>query len=328
MIEKIIYSPEGESPEKKQSAKDYEEKARRESERRLHVVPEEEAKEFVKVAEKSRKGSIGVSRAEMKDWWEGKEKGKGARDSAETLFDYFHYRINLSAHKPEGGREKEKTEERDFIVTKEIKPSLEDLAKDVILHGAQEDVLLYLMDEWRPQAVPEVKIKIWDILQDYLKEEVPQKDKEETGPNPDHRLYAISKEEAREWVEDIEKVMKKKISGENAGELKKWWMGESGGGVEGGAEKLADFIFNQIAHLNIFDQMLENEQMRTQANENFEKHVGPHFRQLIEGVVQHGAQENIWQYFWDEWAPRYNIQISYKVWEFYKNYFEKSVEKI
>ena len=211
--ENIIYYP-SETPEQKQAAKKHEEKAREESGRRLHAVSKEEAGEFVKTAEKLKKGSVGMSRAEMRDWWKGKGEGRGARDLAETVFDYFLSRINAFERKETKKPIRKEAGEKDFIITKEVKPFLEYLAKDVILHRAQEDILLHLMDEWRPQVVPEVKIKIWNILQDYLKEfsakedvsddagkkpkeEASQKDKQETDLEPDHRLYAISKEEAK-----------------------------------------------------------------------------------------------------------------------------------
>lgn len=185
MGEKIIYySPE--NPEDKKAAKDHEEEHLEErgytssaedaklEERKPSHISKEEAAAAIEEAERAVKESRGLADGKFKRWWLGVERGEGAKKLAEWIFDSLFVLYHLWEGQKMATTEPEKESLRDIVALDDkLEPHIRRLAEETILHGAQEDVLLYFMDEWRRgptkyKLPAEARQKIWEVWNEYL----------------------------------------------------------------------------------------------------------------------------------------------------------------
>lgn len=195
--ENIIYYPEGEKPEQKETAKNREEEYRQKKaagEKQLRSITPEEANETVIEADKIRKKSREVMEAEFKDRWLGKNGKEGLRDLADWtftgLFTVVAYGIR-DIEDLENLKEKSAGGKKVYKDWKEIiEPSLKRLAKEVSEIGGQEHILQYFAEEWQPghgeddkreirevwketgafKEMEEIKNMVWQIWRKYLNE--------------------------------------------------------------------------------------------------------------------------------------------------------------
>lgn len=176
-------NPPEEAPTDKEKTKIEKERARRESERRLHTISDEEAKKVEGIVKGILKESRGMGMARLEKWWFGRERKewekeeivekeaqkerRGGAGLAKWVFDQLSFIGGLYwLEKPE----KLKTPEGKLF-SEAIEPSLRRLANEVVMIGAQEDIKNYFRGRWamgssNPRAVGEV----WKIWQKYLDE--------------------------------------------------------------------------------------------------------------------------------------------------------------
>ncbi|MBI2041697.1 MAG: hypothetical protein HYT20_01585 [Candidatus Nealsonbacteria bacterium] len=167
--ENIIYYPEGEGPEEKDAAKNYENEYRQKraaDERRLHSITPEEANKAVKEADKIRKSSRGIMEAEFNDKWLGKNKKEGLKELADWTFTELFRIVSYGVNDAEdlGNLTKKPAGKDAYNDWKEkIEPSLKRLAEEISEIGGQEHILHYFAEEWQPGHDDDDKEKIKEI---------------------------------------------------------------------------------------------------------------------------------------------------------------------
>jgi hypothetical protein len=135
----------------------------------------------------------------------------------------------------------------------------------------------------------------------------------------------VTPEELRATIADAEKA-RKTSRGVMEAEFKDWWQGDKKRSIES-AKSLAKWVFEQLAiYRDLFldwqEGRIPKEKVDMRGLPSFFKAVEPSIRQLIWGVLKYGGQEHVAQYFWQEFAPQYNKDLTEKVWKIYQKYLD------
>lgn len=129
-------------------------------------------------------------------------------------------------------------------------------------------------------------------------------------------------------ITEAEKAMKKP-RGIVEGEFNDWWLGRD---RKGGAKELAKWVFDKVlVHRELFLNWKEggtSKENITSAIPDFFETVEPSLKRLASETLEHGGQEHLYQYFWDEWAQGEWKQAQKEnaaemVWKIYQRYLDE-----
>jgi len=156
-------------------------------------------------------------------------------------------------------------------------------------------------------------------------ENITYQPKEETSgekqTNAPERLLAITGGEAAETAEKAEKFIKERpSSGIMRGEFRDWWKGK---GSAEGAEKRAEWVFDHLWRIGQEFWRKPKEELDVHGLGKFTETLEPYLRMVVGEIIEHGAQEDIWSYFWEKWAQEKPQESAQQVWKIYLEYLEE-----